>query len=72
MEGTESFQKRVKDTIGPDFNFQLDRAHGPKPVHVDLTSRIPNLGADKVEVDFQGNVRGGSTQIGTQKLNWKP
>lgn len=70
MSGIGDFQKTVKDTLGPDFNFQIDRAHEGKEKHVDLTVRIPGLGADKVEVDFNGNVLRGSTQIGSKKIKW--
>lgn len=70
MSGIGDFQKNVRETLGPDFNFQVDRAHGGKPKHVDLTVRIPGLGAEKVEVDFNGNVIGGSTQVGSKKIDW--
>lgn len=70
MSGIGDFQKQVNNTIGSDFNFQIDCAHAGKPEHVDLTARIPGLGADKVDVDFNGNVLGGSTQIGPTKITW--
>ncbi len=70
MSGIGDFQKKVKDMLGPDFNFQIDRPHDGKPEHIDLTVRIPGLGADKVEVDFNGNVIGGSTHIGPKKIKW--
>ena len=70
MSGIGDFQKKANELIGPDFNLQVDRAHGDKPDHVDLTVRIPGLGADKAEVDHNGNVTGGFTQIGPKKLIW--
>ena len=70
MNSTGDFQDRVRQTIGKDFNFQIDRPHDGKPKHIDLTARIPRLGADKVEVDFQGNVLGGTTQIGKKNIKW--
>jgi len=59
-EGIGPFQDDVNDLIGEDFNFQLDRPHGDKPQHVDLTRRF-GMGADKVEVDWDGSVIGGTT-----------
>lgn len=70
MSGIGDFQNKVNNTLGPDFNFQIDRPHAGKDEHVDLTVRIPSMGADKVEIDFNGNVIGGSTNIGLTKLNW--
>jgi HSP20 family molecular chaperone IbpA len=70
MSGNAEFQSRVRKTLGEGFNFQVDRAHDGKPEHVDLTIRIPGLGADKVEIDFNGNVLGGSTWSGTRSLKW--
>jgi len=70
MSGIGDFQKQVNNTIGSDLNFQIDRAHAGKAKHVDLTARIPGLGADKAEVDFNGNVLRGSTQIGPTKMKW--
>jgi len=70
MSEIGKFQNRVKDLIGPNFNFQVDRAHGEKDKHVDLTVRIPGVGADKAEVDFNGNVVGGSAYIGPKKVVW--
>ncbi len=70
MSEIGDFQDRVNNLIGPDFNFQIDRPHAGKIEHVDITARIPNIGADKVEVDFNGNIIGGSTHIGPMKLNW--
>jgi len=67
MSEIGKFQNRVKDLIGPNFNFQVDRAHGEKEKHVDLTVRIPSVGADKADVDFNGNVVGGSTYYWPQK-----
>ncbi len=53
------------------FNFQLDRAHGGKPEHVDLTRILSEMGgADTVQVDYNGNVLGGTTNVGGQKLPW--
>ena len=71
MSKIGNFQNKVNGTLGQDFNFQIDRPHAEKPVHVDLTVRIPGLGTDKVEVDFNGNVLGGSTHIGPKKLIWR-
>lgn len=54
-------------------NVHVDRAHDGKPEHVDLTRRLPEVGgADKVEVDFDGNVIGGSTHAGPVKMPWEP
>ncbi len=69
MSKIGDFQNRVNNTLGPDFNFQIDRPHGDKPSHVDLATRFPG-GADKVEVGFDGNVIGGSTHIGPTKIKW--
>ena len=70
MSKIGNFQNKVNNTLGKDFNFQVDRSHADKPKHVDLTVKIPGIGADKVEVDFDGNIIGGSTQIGSQKIKW--
>jgi hypothetical protein len=71
MSDIGKFQKSVNNLIGSDAKFQIDRAHAGKLEYVDLTQRLPNIGgADKVEVDYNGNVIGGSTQIGNSKLNW--
>ena len=56
-------------------NIRRDRAHDGKPEHIDMTRPIPQIipetgGADKVEVDYQGNVIGGATQVGRQKMDW--
>lgn len=65
------FQNDVRDLLGPDLNFGIDEAHAGKPRHVNLTARLPEIGgADSVEVDENGNVIGGYTQIGPKKLNW--
>ncbi len=65
------FQSRVNDMLKPDSNFQVDRPHAMKPEHVDLTAILPSMrGADKVEVDFNGDVIGGSTQVGPTKISW--
>jgi len=69
MSKIGDFQKQVKSTLGSNFNFQIDRSHAGKPEHVDLTTKFSG-GADKVEVDFSGNVIGGSTQIGKTRINW--
>jgi hypothetical protein len=68
------FQDRVNDMLGKDYNIHVDRPHGDKPCHVDLTKilPLPDLGgADKVAVDQYGNVVGGSTQIGKFKYDWE-
>ncbi len=70
MSDIGKFQNRVNNTLGNDFNFQVDRPHAGKPEHIDLTRRLPGVGADKVEIDFHGNVIGGSTFVGKQKINW--
>ena len=71
MKKIGEFQNDVKSLLGDNYNFQVDRAHAGKDKHVDLTVRLPEIsGADKVEVDFNGNVIGGSTNIGNVKLNW--
>lgn len=71
MSNVGEFQNKVNSMLGNDFNFQLDRAHGVKPVHVDLTVKLPTIeGSDKVSVDFDGNVLGGSTSVGKTKINW--
>ncbi|EDN68647.1 hypothetical protein BGP_0473 [Beggiatoa sp. PS] len=71
MSNIGEFQDKVKNTLGPSFNFQIDKPHDGKPVHVDLTTVIPNIGgADKVGVDFNGNIIDGSTHIGPQKIKW--
>lgn len=71
MSDIGNFQKRVNNLIGPEFNFQIDRPHDGKPEHVDLTRRLPDIGgADKAEVDFNGNVIGGLTMIGQTKMKW--
>ena len=69
MGNIGDFQKDVNGLVGSDFNFAIDRPHGNKPVHVDLTSKFSG-GADKVDVDFSGNIIGGSTHIGPTKMNW--
>lgn len=69
MSGIGDFQNRVNGTLGPNFNFQIDRAHADKPDHVDLSARILG-GVDKVEVSHDGNVIGGCTQIGNARMNW--
>lgn len=71
MSNIGEFQDRVNELVGPNVNFQLDRAHAGKPDHVDLTAVLRDFGvADKVEVDGDGNVGGGSTQLGPYKFNW--
>ncbi|MCP4700371.1 MAG: hypothetical protein GY862_26490 [Gammaproteobacteria bacterium] len=70
MSNIGDFQNKVNNTLGQDFNFQIDRPHDGKPEHVDLTVKIPGIGADKVEVGFNGNVIGGSSHIGPQKIKW--
>jgi len=71
MSAIGDFQNRVNGVIGPSTKFQIDRPHADKPDHVDLTQILPDIGAaDKVEVDFSGNVIGGSTQVGSTKMNW--
>lgn len=51
-------------------NIRRDRAHDGKPEHIDMTRVIPEIGgADRVAVDFEGNVIGRSTQIGNQNIN---
>lgn len=73
MSGIGDFQDRVNNTLGQGWNFQVDRPHDEKPAHVDLTRILQDLGgADKCEVDFNGNVIGGSTQIGRIKMPWDP
>lgn len=67
---TGEFQRDVRETIGGNFNFQIDRAHDGKPEHVDLTSILPYGVADKVEVDHNGNVIGGTTQLGKETFRW--
>lgn len=53
------------------FNIRGDRAHDGKPEHIDMTVKLPEIaGADKVAVDFEGNVIGGSTQVGKTKGTW--
>lgn len=48
-----------------------DRAHAGYPEHIDLVQRIPEIGgADKVRIDLNGNVLGGATHIGKNKINW--
>lgn len=69
MSGIGDFQNRVNDTLGPDFNFQIDRAHAGKSDHVDLSVTVPG-GVDKVEVSHDGTVLGGCTQIGNARMNW--
>ena len=71
MRSFSEFQNDVNNLLGDNTNFQIDRPHAGKDEHVDLTPIIPKIGgADKVEVDFHGNVIGGFTQIGKTKLNW--
>jgi len=70
MSDIGRFQGNVRTLLGDQGNFQLDRPHDGKPQHVDLTARLRGIGADKVEVDFNGNVIGGSTQIGKTTLSW--
>jgi hypothetical protein len=71
MRPLSEFQNDVKDLLGDNMNFQVDRPHAGKDKHVDLTTIVPAFrGADKVEVDFNGNIIGGSTQIGKTKLDW--
>ena len=70
LSDTGQFQRSVRTLLGDQFNFQLDRSHDGKPQHADLTARLRDIGADKVEVDFNGNVIGGSTQIGKSTLKW--
>lgn len=71
MRDIGKFQKDVNGLLGPEYNFQIDRPHDGKSEHVDLTRVLRNIGgADKVEVDFNGNVIGGSTQIGPIKMKW--
>ena len=69
MSKIGKFQDRVNGLTGSNFNFQIDRPHGGKPAHVDLSSRVWG-GVDKLEVDFNGNVIGGATQIGKTKMKW--
>jgi hypothetical protein len=71
MSDIKEFQNDVRDLIGGEFNFSLDQPHADKPEHIDLTARFEG-GADKVEVDFNGDVIGGSTQIGPVNLKWNP
>lgn len=53
-------------------NFHFDRPHAGKTLHVDLTQPLPSIfGADKVEVDANGNVLGGTTFIGKKKIKWE-
>lgn len=53
-------------------NIRPDRAHDDKPKHTDMTRKLPELGgSDKVEVDDEGKVIGGSTQVGKAKINWR-
>ena len=68
----KKYQDNVRDLLGSDFNFHVDRAHAGKPVHIDLTTKLPGLGgSDKVEVDFNGKIICGSTQIGKNpKMKW--
>lgn len=68
MRNLGDFQKDVRKLVGPDTNFAIDGSHGGKPVHVDLTSKFTD-GADKVAVDYNGNIIGGSTHIGPMKLD---
>lgn len=71
MSSIGEFQESVNGLLGKDFNFQVDRAHAGKEEHVDLVTRLPEIkGADKVEVDFNGNVKGGSTHVGNIKMDW--
>ena len=66
----ENFQDKVKDLLGPSFNFQIDTSHGGKPKHVDLTTVLKEIdGAVKLEVDFNGNIFGGFIQIGNEKFD---
>ena len=63
MSDFKKYQDKVKDLLGPEFNFQNDRDHAGKDSHVDLT-RILSGGSAKAEVDFNGNVcTGSSTQF---------
>lgn len=62
MRSISELQKDVKNLLGDDMNFQIDRPHSGKEKHVDFTTITPQIGgADKVEVDFNGNVIGGLT-----------
>ena len=70
MNDISNFQANVSKSLGNSFNFSIDRAHANKPVHADFTYKIPGFGADKTEVDFNGNIIGGSTHIGHQQLKW--
>lgn len=67
--GLSYYQKKVRRLLGDDFNFQIDTPHGGKPEHVDLTSRFMG-GADKIEVDRDGNIIGGSVRYGKAKINY--
>ena len=69
MRDTGDFQDRVRNLIGPNFNFQIDRPHDDKPVHIDLTSKLPG-GADKAEINYDGDIIGGSTSVGPIKMDW--
>lgn len=43
-----------------------NRIHGP---HYDIIQRIPD-GTDQVRIDNNGNVIGGTTNIGKAKIDW--
>lgn len=52
------FQSDVRELVGPSQNFSIDRPHGDLPVHVDLTTKFSDgMGAHKISVDFNGNIR---------------
>lgn len=74
MSDFKEFQNDVRDLIGGEQNFSIDKPHGNKPEHIDLTTKFNTetniIGADKVEIDFGGNIIGGSTQINKIKLPW--
>lgn len=56
-------------------NIHVDRPHAGKPAHLDFTRKkldfLGTLGADKVEVDYDGDIIGGSSQIGKFKFDWE-
>lgn len=53
-------------------NIRPDRAHAGKPEHIDFTRRLLDIGgADKVEVNYCGDIIGGSTYVGKTKMYWE-
>jgi hypothetical protein len=71
MSDTGQFLRDVNELLGDSGRFQLDPEHADKPPHCNLTAPLPEIsGADSVEVDMNGNVIGGFTQIGSAKLPW--